>query len=82
MIVDQLSEVPLEGQKGLLSLYPLEETFLKNAQFSAQEILSPSGDLKIAAARLFTALRNLDSAGVDYIIALRPAGNRVGKNHQ
>ncbi|QDT45786.1 Threonylcarbamoyl-AMP synthase [Gimesia alba] len=79
IIVDQLSDVPLEGQKGLLSLFPLEETFLKNQQFSVREILSPSGDLKIAAARLFTALRNLDAADIDYIIALRMPEKGLGR---
>ncbi|QDV53855.1 L-threonylcarbamoyladenylate synthase [Gimesia fumaroli] len=79
MIADQLNDVPTDGRKGLLSLFPLEETFLKGHQFSAQEILSPAGDLKIAAARLFTALRNLDAAGVDQIIALRMPENGLGR---
>ncbi|WP_339730140.1 L-threonylcarbamoyladenylate synthase [uncultured Gimesia sp.] len=78
-IADQLSDVPIEGSKGLLSLFSLEETFLKDCQFSAREILSPSGDLKIAAARLFTALRNLDAAGVDHIIALRMPEEGLGR---
>lgn len=79
MIVDHLSNVPVDGKKGLLSLLPLEETFLKDCQFSAQEILSPAGDLKVAAARLFTALRNLDAAGVDHIIALRMPEKGLGR---
>jgi L-threonylcarbamoyladenylate synthase len=35
----------------------------------AEEVLSPSGDLTEAAARLFAALRRLDAAGVGGIVA-------------
>jgi len=37
--------------------------------FEAEEILSPDGDLTIAAAGFFAALRRLDAAGLDQIIA-------------
>jgi L-threonylcarbamoyladenylate synthase len=37
--------------------------------FSQIEILSPSGDLREAAANFFAALRRLDAAGLDLIIA-------------
>jgi len=37
--------------------------------FAAVEILSPSGDLREAAATLFAKLRRLDDAGLDLIIA-------------
>jgi len=37
--------------------------------FDAVEVLSPSGDLREAAARLFAAMRRLDEAGLDLIIA-------------
>lgn len=78
-IVNNRDEVPAKGLNGLLSLYPLEETCLKGCQFSAQEILSPTGDLKVAAGRLFTALRNLDAAGIDNIIALRMPEKGLGR---
>ena len=78
-LVNNRDEVPAKGLNGLLSLYPLEETFLKGHQFSAQEILSPTGDLKIAAGRLFTALRNLDAAGIDNIVALRMPEKGLGR---
>lgn len=39
------------------------------AQFVCEEILSPAGDLREAAATLFAKLRRLDEAGVDMIIA-------------
>ncbi len=38
-------------------------------KYAAVEILSPSGDLREAAANLFRALRRLDSMGLDKIIA-------------
>ena len=38
-------------------------------KFAAEEILSPSGDLREAAATLFAKLRRLDEAGLDVIFA-------------
>jgi len=38
-------------------------------RFAAVEVLSPSGNLREAAANLFRALRRLDSLGLDRIIA-------------
>ncbi len=78
-IVSNLDEVPKTGTNGLLSLYPIEETCLKECHFSAQEILSPTGDLKLAAGKFFTALRNLDAAGVDNIVALRMPEKGLGR---
>jgi L-threonylcarbamoyladenylate synthase len=37
--------------------------------FGALEVLSPSGELREAAARLFAALRRLDEGGVERIHA-------------
>ncbi len=39
------------------------------ANFLCEEILSPAGDLREAAATLFAKLRRLDEAGVDMIVA-------------
>ncbi len=39
------------------------------ARFTSIEILSPAGDLREAAANFFAALRRLDAAGLDLIIA-------------
>jgi L-threonylcarbamoyladenylate synthase len=55
----------LVGRVGLL-------TFSKTAAapgFAAMETLSASGDLREAAANLFGALRRLDAAGLDLIVA-------------
>ena len=38
-------------------------------EFIAEEILSPTGDLREAAATLFAKLRRLDEAGLDLIVA-------------
>ena len=50
---------------GLLSLMQPEEPF----RYTAVEVLSPSGDLREAAAHLFGALRRLDALSLDRIIA-------------
>lgn len=50
---------------GLLSLQPFDET----TGFAANEVLSPSGDLVEAVAHFFSALRRLDVADLDLIIA-------------
>jgi L-threonylcarbamoyladenylate synthase len=41
----------------------------KNTDFGMVEILSPTGDLREAAATLFAKLRRLDEAGLDFIFA-------------
>jgi L-threonylcarbamoyladenylate synthase len=38
-------------------------------EFACEEILSPTGDLREAAATLFAKMRRLDEAGLDLIIA-------------
>ncbi|MGH7126920.1 MAG: L-threonylcarbamoyladenylate synthase [Planctomycetaceae bacterium] len=54
-----------EGRLGLLTL-----TRPANAdRFTAVEVLSPTGDLTEAAAGFFAALRRLDAAGLDLIVA-------------
>lgn len=49
---------------GLLSLRPI-----LNPAFSRCEVLSETGDLREAAAGFFAALRRLDEAGLDLIVA-------------
>lgn len=45
----------------------------------AVEVLSPAGDLREAAARLFAALHRLEAAGVDVIIAERVPERGLGR---
>ena len=46
--------------------------------FETVEILSPTGDLREAAARLFAALRRLDEAGLECIVAEPVPENGLG----
>lgn len=47
--------------------------------FAIVEDLSPRGDLVEAAAALFSAMRRLDSAGLDLIVALPPPERGLGR---
>jgi L-threonylcarbamoyladenylate synthase len=60
----EIESIP-SGNVGLLSLEVVEAL----ERFAAVEILSPSGDLTEAAARLFSAMRRLDQPGVELILA-------------
>ncbi|MBI5757083.1 MAG: hypothetical protein HZA46_01045, partial [Planctomycetales bacterium] len=55
------------SQSGLLTFQPVSEE--TSRQFSHIEVLSPTGDLREAAANFFAALRRLDAAGLDVIVA-------------
>jgi L-threonylcarbamoyladenylate synthase len=64
----QIESLDLRGtaaRAGLICLRPPGEP----GQFAAVEALSHSGDLREAAARFFAALRRLDAAGLDLIVA-------------
>ena len=61
----ETEELNPEERAGLLSLLPPENPH----KYAAVEVLSPSGNLKEAAANLFVALRRLDSLSLDKIIA-------------
>jgi L-threonylcarbamoyladenylate synthase len=50
---------------GLLAFCPCDQT----SRFVHVEVLSVTGDLREAAANLFAALRRLDAAGLDLIVA-------------
>jgi L-threonylcarbamoyladenylate synthase len=65
-IADEMQEDvnPVE-RVGLLSMIPPEEP----SRYAAIEVLSPSGNLREAAANLFRALRRLDAQSLDRIIA-------------
>lgn len=53
------------GREGLLTLGPAAAS-----GFGAVEVLSPSADLAEAAANFFAALRRLDAAGLERIVAV------------
>jgi len=59
---------PEEGKRcGLLAWRSPAEGSAEG--FARAEVLSPNGDLRQAAANLFAAMRRLDEAGLDLIVA-------------
>lgn len=70
-IVEDLLGVTAPARCGLLTLEPFPEAH----RFAAVETLSVSGDLTEAAAKFFAALRRLDAACVEQIVAT-PFPNR------
>jgi len=67
MFMDEVKQFPKGLEIGLLSFRPIDDT----SPFSAVEVLSPDGDLREAARNLFSALRRLDTADMDLIVAQR-----------
>jgi len=63
LIYDQENQVP--ARLGSLAFQGPSTA----AEFVCEEILSPTGDLREAAATLFAKMRRLDEAGLDMIIA-------------
>ncbi len=64
-----------KGQRvGLLAFLPPDDS----QPFAAVEVLSPTGDLREAAANLFSALRRLDEMGLDCIVAARVPEEGLG----
>ncbi|RLT01310.1 MAG: threonylcarbamoyl-AMP synthase [Planctomycetota bacterium] len=70
-VIEDLSQVTAPERCGLLTLQPLPEA----SRFAAVETLSANGDLTEAAANFFAALRRLDAAYVEQIVAT-PFPNR------
>jgi L-threonylcarbamoyladenylate synthase len=62
-LVLEKNPTPRSGKTGLLAFSQSREGFSKT------EILSPSADLREAATHLYGALRRLDEAGLDLLIA-------------
>jgi L-threonylcarbamoyladenylate synthase len=60
---------------GILAFQPCESV----GRYAAREVLSPTGDLVEAAANFFAALRRLDEAGVDRIVAVRLPQQGLGR---
>lgn len=69
LLIDR--EQPAEPIPGLRCGLLTEGTRTRGAGFERIEILSDTGDLRSCAASFFAALRNLDSADLDVIIAHR-----------
>lgn len=62
---DREAEPHADERVGLLALLPPQDA----ERYAAVEVLSPSGDLREAAANLFAALHRLDSMNLDRLVA-------------
>jgi len=74
--VQHLLETRTDQKIGLL----LFQNPISNARVVHQEVLSPAGDLKEAAAHLYAALHRLDKKGLDVIIAERFPDTGLGRS--
>lgn len=73
--VDAIFSVPIgPGRVGVLALDRVPEP----ERFASVKLLSEEGNLTVAATRLFAALRELDQAGLDLIIACRVPDEGLG----
>jgi L-threonylcarbamoyladenylate synthase len=70
----ELTELP-SGSWGLLTLKPHAQA----GSFKAAEVLSVDGNLREAAANLFSTLRKLDRMGLDGILALSVPEEGLGR---
>ena len=76
-IVEDISEYRSDPTKraGLLTPTPIDDT----SRFEVCEVLSQHGDLIECAAGFFAALRRLDAANIDHIIAVRFPDQGLGR---
>ncbi|TXT20051.1 MAG: tRNA threonylcarbamoyladenosine biosynthesis protein [Planctomycetota bacterium] len=74
-IVDDLDSLAEPNRCGLLTLQPQPAA----SRFAAVEVLSVTGNLTEAAANFFAALRRLDAARVEQIVALPFPNHGLGR---
>jgi len=81
ILVPPLESLPDSGDEGedagLLAFKTPPHSW--EQEFRAVEVLSPTGDLREAAANLFAAMRRLDAAGLRQIIAERAPDVGLGR---
>ena len=75
MIVEKIDTLTSPGRCGLLTLQPDPAA----GCFASVEVLSAGGDLTEAAANFFAALRRLDAARVERIVALPFPNHGLGR---
>ncbi|REJ90048.1 MAG: threonylcarbamoyl-AMP synthase [Planctomycetota bacterium] len=75
LLTDDPGQCTVPESAGLLAFRVVPQ----RPRFAQVEILSPAGDLKEAAFNLFAALRRLDAAGLDLIIAERVPEKGLGR---
>lgn len=73
-LCDEVACPPTGKRTGLLTPGPATRD-----GFAAVEVLSESGSLPEAAANLFAAMRRLDAAGLDLIIAVAAVNEGIGR---
>ncbi len=73
-LVDRITSIPKQMRVGLMSLEPINLEGL-----AAVEVLSQSADIAEAAANLFAAMRRLDEAGLELIIAVEVPNQGIGR---
>ncbi len=76
-IVDSAESVASQVRQNatLLSVLPVNDI----AGFAKVVVLSPSGDLEVAAAALFAVLRDLDDGSTDHIFAIATEAKGIGR---
>lgn len=75
LLVDRVTPPATGRRTGLLVLGEFDHA----EQFGAVEVLSRSEDLREAAANLFAAIRRLDAAGLEQIMAVRVPDEGLGR---
>ncbi len=74
-IVESLEDVSFDRRTGFLGFAPQPNL----PDFEVIEILSQTADLQEAAANFFAAMRRLDAAGLDLIVACRFPNHGLGR---
>lgn len=67
VLLNEWEKVPPKGKKGLLIFKEAQQKEI----YDCIEVLGPSGDLEEAATQLYAAMRKLDLASLDLIVAYR-----------
>lgn len=75
ILVNHLDEAPHGPQAAALCLEPIANP----NNYLSVEVLSETGDLRVAAANLFAALRRLDDSGAEVIVARRVPDHGLGR---
>jgi L-threonylcarbamoyladenylate synthase len=75
VLCDTPKSPPQQNRVGLLSFREPPS----RGEYACVEVLSPSGDLAEAACGLFAALKRLDAAGLDLIVAARVPEEGLGR---
>jgi L-threonylcarbamoyladenylate synthase len=73
--LDELIKIHASNEVGVLSFQQLR----KEIPSKNQRVLSPTGDLSVAAQNLFSSLRELDGLNVQFILAEEVPDTGLGR---